>query len=86
MHTKGYEFSDFKHPFSKNGQAKTNEELAFTLKDIVRAMTGRQMHKLQIVIPTRKNLPILGTLTKDIIDIDTTHEDLKEELEQRADT
>ena len=48
-------------------------------------MSGRQTHKLQIIIPTRKNPPIIATLSTDVIDIDNRYEDLKEELEQKAD-
>ena len=48
-------------------------------------MSGRKINKPKIIIPHRKNLPIIGTLTKDVITIDSNHVALKNEIEERAD-
>ena len=53
------------------------------LKKVIRAMTGRQISKPEIIIPARKSLPIIVNLTKDVLHIDNRYNSLKEELDQR---
>ena len=78
---KGFKFDDFPVPHSNNGKAKTVEDLTQSLKNIIRAIAGRQMQSPEIIILSRNNLPVIGTSTQDAIKIDPKQEKLKEELE-----
>ena len=59
---------------------KTPEELTESLKDATREIDSRQMQSPKISSPLTKHLPIIGTLSKDLVGFDSKQVDFKEEL------
>ena len=47
-------------------------------------MTGRRAQSPEMSHPLRKNLPIIGTLAKDAVDIDAKQVNLKEEFQKKS--
>ena len=84
IYTKGLGFNDYPIRYSQNGVQKTVQELATTLKDIIRLMRRRSLEPPSLSLPMRKSLPIVGQLTKDVLDIDTKHNELRQEIETNA--
>jgi len=56
--------------FSKNSKGKTVKELVVMLKYIIKAMKNKVINELELKLPTRKSLPILGSLTVDVTELD----------------
>ena len=81
MRTKGCNFNNFQIAYSKNGVQNTPEELTKSLNDAIRAMASMQTKYPEISVPLRKNLPVIGALTKDMVEFDSKQVVLIEELQ-----
>ena len=82
---KGCDFDDFECPRSKKGITKAPEELASALKAIIKAIATQQQQKnLKSFLLTQKNLPIIGTLSKDVTNAESNLSAMKNGLEERS--
>jgi hypothetical protein len=80
IRTLGLGWDDCHHPWTHAGVAYTPEELATHLKGIITKHQTRVVPKKpKVQAPTRKMLPVVGTLTHDVLLMDAAK--AKEELQ-----
>lgn len=85
MRVLGLGWDQFQTTWSKNGIEKTPKELATHLKNIIRE--GRSLEvpiEPPARLPTRKELPALGTVTQDVLDLDASRASKHQEFVESA--
>ncbi len=85
MRVVGLGWDDCRTAWSKNGKEYTPDELAQHLKNIIRDTRNRKIPKnAPVVLPMRKELPVLGTQTSDVVAIDAARLATSDEFEANA--
>jgi len=84
IRVKGFGFNSFPVSFSSGGKAKTVDELSTLLKDVIQAMQRTTLEWPEIELPERKSLPVVGTLTPNVVAYDARQRARKEELTNQA--
>ena len=81
----GFGWSEFSHPWSKNGVEYSPQELYKHLKGIISDEKKRTIpNKPPAMIPQRKQLSQLGEQTSDVKVIDATHKEKSVQLDHNA--
>ena len=81
----GFGWSNFAHPWSKNGIAYSPQELGVHLKSIIKAEKKCIIpNRPPTQLPQRKNLPQLGTQTSDVKELDALQQETSIDFDQNA--
>ena len=82
----GLGWQDLHHPWSKNGVQYSAEQLASHLKDKIIPEESRRSIPVEspVTLPERKPLPVLGTLSADVVKINESSQEMSKDLRDKA--